>query len=188
MSEGEKAAFAILLIGIMALSGLCWVLAIQIGKLEASNRALAFRVFSLDQATNKLSEEKAQLESELRKYRLSRPSMEELQRFLAEDPTDRRPYDPRSYVCINYAKDLREAARLRGYNISMVIINVEGYSQYHGAVSFGHALNGVILADGSHVYIEPSKDMIVSSLEEILRAMDPEWRLGLRIVTMVEVW
>ena len=126
---------------------------VELGRLEGEVKALEVKVRSL--------------ESELTTYKLRRPSLSELQLFLRIDQIDKNEYKRLSYVCINFAADLKRNAARAGYNISFVTVNYE-----HEGGSAGHALNGAYLSDGSWVWIEPQKDKIhQGTIEECLRAL-----------------
>jgi hypothetical protein len=188
MNREEKILLATISIGLAILFIISLALAIQVSELKSANLALSKRTSELENSLTALLDEKRQMEAVVRRYRLSRPTLEQLQMFLWIDATNWNSYSPDSYVCINYAKDLKEAARLQGYNISFIVVNVKGYS-YYGGITFGHAFNGAILADGRRVYIEPSKDLIVFDIEDILKRTEPG-RLcySFKILTMAEVW
>lgn len=98
-------------------------------------------------------------------YALRRPTMEELRVFLAQDNTDHNKYKDSGYVCINFAVDLKIAARQQHWNLSFVVVNFHDSS----SESYGHALNGAYLADGTFVWIEPQYDIIYAgSIEKFL--------------------
>lgn len=106
------------------------------------------------------------LESELTTHKLRRPSLSELQLFLSMEQTDKNQYKKWSYVCINFAADLKRNAARAGYNTSFVAVNYE-----YEEGSAGHALNGAYLTDGSWVWIEPQNDKIhQGTIEECLVA------------------
>jgi hypothetical protein len=93
-----------------------------------------------------------------------RPSESELKSFLASDPVSMVPFRSGSYICTNYAADLKRNAVLAGWNISVVIVN------YNSSRGFGgHVLNGAYLSDGRWVWIEPQRDLVLTDLESHLR-------------------
>jgi len=121
----------------------------ELGRLEGEAKALEVKVQSL--------------EAELSVHKLGRPSLSELQLFLKTDQTDKHEYKRLSYVCINFAADLKRNGARAGYNISFVSVN------YESDGSWGHALNGAYLSDGSWVWIEPQNDKIYhGTIEEYL--------------------
>jgi hypothetical protein len=118
------------------------------------------------------------------RLQLSRPTYEELEAFLAEDQANRKsPNDP-SYVCLNFAHDLKAAAASAGWNMSFVVANVAvqvaakssqtGQSASGIVVSqtieFAHAFNSVILQDGRTVYVEPQNHKIFLDEESLVKA------------------
>jgi hypothetical protein len=105
-----------------------------------------------------------QLQRERNRASVRRPSESELKSFLASDPISMVPFRAGSYICINYATDLKRNAALAGWNISVVIVN------YNSSRGFGgHVLNGAYLSDGRWIWIEPQRDLILTDLESHLR-------------------
>ena len=116
---------------------------------------------------------------------LARPSRTELAEFLAKDLTDQRTYRT-GYVCMHFASDLKHNAALAGWNLSVVLVNFQ-FREFNGFVQVnGHVLNGVYLADGSFVYIEPQTDKIFSSLLEHLKVFLNEPQI--KILEVAIVW
>ena len=105
-----------------------------------------------------------QLQRERNRASVRRPSESELKSFLASDPVSMVPFRSGSYICINYAADLKRNAVLAGWNISVVIVN------YNSSRGFGgHVLNGAYLSDGRWVWVEPQRDLVLTDLESHLR-------------------
>jgi hypothetical protein len=143
------------------------------------------RILTMNETIKALEDAKADLAgrvSVLQHYNLSRPTLEQLRQFLNEDPTDKNYYGRGSYVCINFAKDLKQAAVAKHWNLSYVIVNYYLGSEPRG----GHAFNGAILADGRHIFIEPQNDRIYSSMVDVVE--DLENTKGVSIIESVEVW
>jgi Tfp pilus assembly protein PilX len=108
-----------------------------------------------------LANRKAEMfENELSHYKLNRPTLSELKTFLAEDTTNQNKWVEGIYICMNFAADLKEHARNKGYNISYIIINFD-YTYNSYSYSAGHTMNGAYLADGTWVWIEPQTDEII---------------------------
>jgi TolA-binding protein len=120
---------------------------------------------------------------------LSRPTYDELEAFLAANARNRKsPNDP-SYVCLNFAHDLKAAAASAGWNMSFVVANiaiqVAAKSSQTGqsaggivifqTVNFAHAFNSVILQDGRTVYVEPQNDKIFLDEKSLIEAMVEEF-------------
>ncbi|MFX0205168.1 MAG: hypothetical protein ACFFDT_04220 [Candidatus Hodarchaeota archaeon] len=119
-----------------------------------------------------LTDENRLLNTELENYSLKRPSIAELREFLTEDSTDKR-YPSERYDCKNFATDLRFNARNQGYNMCIVMIDINyhftgpnGTWTYYG----GHTINGVILDDKTFVYVEPQMDYIIEKDLEKLKS------------------
>jgi hypothetical protein len=131
----------------------------------------------------------ATLNATVHRLELSRPTYEELEAFLAADPTNQKsPNDP-SYVCLNFAHDLKAAATSAGWNMSFVVANIAvqvaakssqtdqsagGIVIFH-KVKFAHAFNSVILQDGRTVYVEPQNDKIFLDEKSLIKAKVEEF-------------
>jgi hypothetical protein len=126
----------------------------------------------------------AALNSTVRQLLLSRPTYEELEAFLESDRTNqKRPTQP-SYVCLNFANDLKNAAASHRLNMSFVVANIAvqvvAKSSQSGQSSsgivilqptrFAHAFNSVILQDGRTVYVEPQNDRIFLDEKSLIKA------------------
>jgi hypothetical protein len=90
-----------------------------------------------------------------------------LKQFLADDPTSRHPSVKGQYECMDFARDLKAHAAAAGWNMSFVVTNfmLTWNGQTHG---YGHAFNGVLLADGTTVYVEPQNDQIYLTINDLL--------------------
>jgi hypothetical protein len=131
----------------------------------------------------------SELQEEVQNAGLKRPTYSELVSFLASDSTDGEwRYKEGSYICVNFAADLKANAAEKGWNISCVWANYD-CAEGHG---LDHAWNGAYLADGTWVWIEPIYDRIhegdlsVNSVEAFLK-----WHFGYSWVTVTEyaiVW
>lgn len=112
---------------------------------------LAYRVSDLQSRLDDYRVEVDRLQGEveeLQRLMLRRPTYAELGAFLRVDDTDENEWVEGQYVCINFAGDLKAHARAAGFNVSYVQVNF-----YVASEGYGHAFNGVILADGRHVYV-----------------------------------
>ncbi|MEM3448092.1 MAG: zinc ribbon domain-containing protein [Nitrososphaerota archaeon] len=151
------------------------------------NKTLTVEKTQLNEKLNSIIEENRQLIvhiNDLSRYKLRRPTYDELKIFLLTDNTDKNPFVKETYNCMHFARDLQQKAKLAGWNISYVSVN------YHYRYStYGHACNGVYLADGRHLYIEPQTDKIFPSLDELIcdlvGASKPSY---ITILHYVEVW
>ncbi len=114
-------------------------------------------------------------EIRLNSHVLARPTIEELKEFLETDKINERVYFFPTYVCIQFARDLRLGAQNSGWNMSYVTANFVAIyspdfimSNNSILVLLGHAFNAIILNNGTLVYIEPQNDRIFSTAEELL--------------------
>jgi hypothetical protein len=154
----------------------------QIGSYGNRITDLEYRIRDLEDNVTVLSNGNVRLTQELSHYKLRRPTYEELQSFLAKDGTSERSYVDQSYVCMNFAYDLKASAAEQGWNISFVSVN---YDDPRGGG--GHACNGAYLADGSWVWIEPQNDRIYTGpIESYLQTfLHVSW---VKVESMVIVW
>jgi hypothetical protein len=149
-------------------------------KLNDTTGRLNMAMDEVNRLTNHVSTLRSQVD-ELSRFKLRRPTFNELTAFLSADDTDKQRYVRDVYVCIHFAQRLQYNAKMRGLNISYVIVNFKYVFDY------SHAFNGAILDDGRHVYIEPQYDKIFNTIEELLtdlRGGFPDFK----ILNMVEVW
>jgi len=157
---------AILLIATVATSGFAYYLHEENLQRIRDLSLMRVELGRFEGEVNVLEAKVTSLESELTTYKLRRPNLSELQIFLKTDQTDKNQYKRWSYVCINFASDLKRNAARAGYNITYVSVNYE-----YEEGSTGHALNGAYLTDGSWVWIEPQNDKIHhGKIEECLVA------------------
>jgi len=158
-------------------------LEIQLQSYESKVALLDIQLKSLRTEKDEIQNERMRLVSELSHYKLKRPTFNELVMFLANDGTDGHRYDPDSYVCVNFAHDLKTNAARVGWNISFVDIN---FYDKNGD-GWGHSCNGAYLADGSWVWIEPQTDRIYSgSVETYLQ--DFQEISYVRVIQLVVIW
>jgi len=130
----------------------------------------------------------------LGRFELRRPSEGELAAFLISDLTDRHSYQETNftYVCTQFARDLKANARVAGWNFSFVMIyysmnftetrierhkiNQTTILETHNIIvhiyETSHAANGVYLSDGSFVYVEPQTDRIYGNLTDLISSLD----------------
>ena len=91
------------------------------------------------------------------------PSEPELRLFLWLDDTNLREFKPIEYVCLSYARDLKRNALRQGINMCLLLIDLlieeEDGTLHMGG---GHAVNGVVLANGTLIAIEPQTDQLIS--------------------------
>ncbi|HID17819.1 TPA: hypothetical protein EYP26_05960 [Candidatus Bathyarchaeota archaeon] len=164
------------------------------GNLEEAkkeNERLAGQVSSLQAAVESLRGEAGGLRSELSRYKLRRPSIEELKAFLAADRTDEREFVEGVYDCKSFARDLRSAAKAQGLNLSYAIVDFEYW--HFGWERGGHIMNGAWLADGGWAWIEPQGDDVIradgpNDWSELESFLSEEWEVKLRVTQVVVVW
>jgi hypothetical protein len=141
----------------------------------------------IEQENGTIQQQQAQiatLNATVHQLDLSRPTYEELETFLAADQTSQKSPDDSSYVCLNYAHDLKVAATSAGWNMSFVVANVavqvSAKSSQTGqstggivisqTINFAHAFNSVILQDGRTVYVEPQNNRIFLDEKDLVNA------------------
>ena len=137
---------------------------IAVVKLEREKTMLEETVQSQGLEIEGLKNQVEGLNEELYRYKLNRPTMDELRRFLMVDELDSREWVKDVYDCEHFSRDLRVRAREAGWNFSIVSISYRVYGE-----EYGHACNGVILEDGRFVYVEPQTDQIYYSTEDIVK-------------------
>jgi hypothetical protein len=134
----------------------------QIKDLEWTIFKLQTRVTDLENNARQLS-----------RYRLNRPTLNELEGFLRMDNVNNNTWTEDVYTCVNFAGDLKAHAEAAGWNISFVVVDIQLW--YRGeTISYGHTINGAYLADGSWVFIEPQNDGIYPSIDKLLTETIPE--------------
>lgn len=84
------------------------------------------------------------------------PTYQELMDFLAKDETDKRPYQKRWYVCLQFATELNNNAEKAGFRAAFVFIS---YSDDHSIIN--HAIVAFNTTDQGLIYVEPQKDKVV---------------------------
>jgi len=152
-------------------------------ELDKTNSKLNYAKMEIDHLNNRVSTLLGQV-NELSRFKLRRPSYNELVRFLNADDTDKQKYVKDVYTCVQFAHRLQYNAKLQGLNLSYVLVNYE--VTYIATTKGGHTCNGAILDDGRHVYIEPQKDKIFSTLTDLL--YDLTYSRNLKILNTAEVW
>jgi TolA-binding protein len=142
---------------------------------------------AIEQENATIQQQQAQiatLNSTVDRLELSRPTYEELEAFLAEDQANPKSPNDSSYVCLNFAHDLKAAAASAGWNMSFVVANIAvqvapkpsqtGQSAagiiIFQPVIFAHAFNSVILQDGRTVYVEPQNHKIFLDEKSLIKA------------------
>ncbi|MEM3439393.1 MAG: hypothetical protein QXG32_00545 [Candidatus Bathyarchaeia archaeon] len=193
LEKGEK---AVLLLAILLIPSAAYASA-YIREAERSksllahyrdeNARLSAELSILKREAEAIKGEAETLRKELGRLQLKRPSAAELRAFLSLDRTDERPYDRYSFVCLHYASQLRANARRAGYNLSFVALNFEASHDERplSPLMGGHALNGAILADGRHIWIEPQTDDWDEDLEALLGRF---FGRPVRVLMYVEIW
>ncbi len=109
------------------------------------------------------------LSSELERYRLNNPTIDELKDFLMKDQTSKK-ISSVGYDCTYFARDLRNNARFSGINMCIVVLDVTAsVRDEYGPFDFygGQMMNGVTLSDGTFVWIEPQDDSIIYDRETL---------------------
>ena len=105
----------------------------------------SLELVDLRSKNSELEKSVVSFKSSIEKSSLRRPTENDLRSLLFELP--RRTYDEQAYVCIHFALDLKQFSRVRGYNISFVVVNYEVLDS-NLVRGRGHALNGAYLSDG----------------------------------------
>jgi hypothetical protein len=116
------------------------------------------------------------LASELESKYLKNPSIEELNKFLANDQTDKE-YGLGHPFSENVAVNLKRNARNAGYNMCVVIFDVHFaevrlrgdwfvYSQFPFSLVTSICINGIKLDDGTFIYIWPYTDEIIEDIRD----------------------
>jgi hypothetical protein len=107
------------------------------------------------------------LKTELSKFTLENPSIEDLHKFLSNDNTNQK--DGENWDYKEFANMLRLNARKSGFNMCVVLLEVNyviksaSRDKEYWAPSTGLVtINGAILDDGTFVYIDPQDDQIIS--------------------------
>ncbi|MFQ6085540.1 MAG: hypothetical protein ACE5OY_04660 [Candidatus Bathyarchaeia archaeon] len=150
-----------------------WGLDAKYNALNEDYASLSENYTSLGKDYDDLKTELTAVRSELQRYKaqealiLIRPTLQELEAFLREDRTDAREYVDPSYICQDFAIELRRNAIQRGFNVSYVSIAFTD--------GMGHVINGCYLDDGRFVYIEPQTDEFLWDLREGGKFPWEEW-------------
>jgi type II secretory pathway pseudopilin PulG len=134
---------------------------------ETAEQKLTTLNGTLEALQQKLTAVNGTLNGTLAKYVLRYPTLAELKGLLANDTTSRHPRVKGTYDCMDFARDLKAHAAAAGWNMSFVVANF--MLTWNGETEgFGHAFNGVLLANGTMVYVEPQNDAIYSTPEELI--------------------
>jgi hypothetical protein len=99
---------------------------------------------------------------------LNRPTLQQLEGFLRASNVSKHAYVEPSYVCMNFAQDLQTSAKAGGWNMSVVVFNYNVVWNGKVYATGFHALNGLYLANGSWVYVEPQTSRISSNLLNLI--------------------
>lgn len=122
---------------------------------------------------------------------LRKPTLEQLQVFLAEDQTNRHPFDSRTYFCADFAATIQEHARGQGISIGYVMAWYDITWNEKRWLGLGHAFNSCVLANGKRVFIEPQLDIIHDTALELVKFMVDKVLPGsqtLNLYKTIEVW
>jgi len=84
------------------------------------------------------------------------PTLDELEEWLAQDPTDGISYRYPEFICGDFAVMLSLHAKLKGWDMGIVAI----LGKRSDGGEFNHAFNVIICQDGTTYYIEPQTDKI----------------------------
>ena len=118
--------------------------------------------------------------------RLHHPTLAELKQFLSEDSVSENAAARPTYVCMNFAADLKANANQIGLNLSYVQVNFVVTWQGRN-FTYGHSLNGALINGTGQVWIEPQSDQIYQNLLDVVRlqfiASD-----GIVILNHIQVW
>ena len=85
------------------------------------------------------------------------PSLATLTAFLRRDDTDEIPYDPRSFVCGDYAERLHNHAEIAGLRCAYVVVKL-GPSPGWPRTDW-HALNAFDTTDHGRVYVDCTRPL-----------------------------
>ncbi|MEM4713595.1 MAG: hypothetical protein QXQ61_03485 [Candidatus Bathyarchaeia archaeon] len=185
-SSSKKVFFTFILMGVLATSLVSnYFLNINVQTLHVENSQLQSQISILLAEKTNLTSRISRLETslnELSRYKLSRPTYEQLIRFLESDQTSSNRYVKDKYVCTHFARDLQSNAKQAGWNISYIVVN------YRVTLSSGHVCNGVYLNDGRYFYIEPQTDKLYSSLSDLLSELTDAPPSTIVILNVSEVW
>jgi hypothetical protein len=83
------------------------------------------------------------------------PTYQEMLNFIASDQTDKHQYTNPTYVCWNFAADVKNNAFTVGYRCGLVVISFADSSAGHSVICFKTIDHGL-------VFIEPQDDAIAS--------------------------
>jgi predicted RNase H-like nuclease (RuvC/YqgF family) len=154
--------------------------------LQVANETAQQKLTTLNSTLETLQQKLTTLNGTLAKYVLRYPTLEELKQFLANDTTSGHPRVKGTYDCMDFARDLKRHAAAAGWNMSYVVANFmltwNGQTQ-----GFGHAFNGVQLANGTMVWVEPQNDAIYSTPEDLILHMYL-FPVQVSMIEVVVVW
>jgi len=112
---------------------------------------------------NTFKSENQLIEKELQHKYLKRPSMIELEEFLAKEQSSENKNLSESEL----ASNLRLNAHSAGYNMCIVFIDFEIILSYRGLrsppIPFTYVINGITLENGTFVYIFPEGNFIIGN-------------------------
>lgn len=115
---------------------------------------------------NAMKERNQFLKTELNKFALENPGIEDLHEFLLNDNTNQK--EGKNWDCKDSAIMLRLNARKNGFNMCVVLLDVnyviksDSRDKEYWAPSSGLVtINGVILDNGTFVYVDPQDDQII---------------------------
>ena len=83
------------------------------------------------------------------------PTYQEMLNFITSDQTDKHQYTVPTYVCWNFAADVKNNAFTEGYRCGLVVISFADSSAGHSVICFKTIDHGLI-------FIEPQDDAIAS--------------------------
>ncbi len=157
--------------------------------------SLTFQIYQHN-TINAMEKRNQLLKSELNQFALANPSIEDLQKFLSKDNTDQK--GGVNWDCKDSANMLRLNARKSGYNMCIVLLDASFviksdsiYKEYWAPSSSLVTFNGVILDNGTFVYIDPQNDQIMKlerySLELKLLEKNSD-ALVATIINEVHIW
>jgi len=112
------------------------------------------------------------------------PSYEEMRQFLESDDTDKNEWTWPDYVCMHFARDVKQAATAAGIRCAFVYIDYDEMKWSHFLVAFETADKGL-------VFIEPQtdKEMRVEPGEEYVTTEgDPFFGSTTTINRVVVAW
>ncbi len=129
----------------------------EILSLRATNISLTQKLAELNQAKIEIERINQELLAEISRLRKAKtyinPTYAEMWRFLLEDKTDKNPYIPGAYTCLEFSRDVNNNAEEQGIRCALVLIFFRDGK--------GHAIVAFETTDKGLIFIEPQRDQEV---------------------------